>query len=165
MAIEEAKARGDPGHTIKAAFLAHKERAREHVTRLNETLHDRDARRYAEWEARGKASAPRKDRLRPKRQPAPPAEPLILVIARIQGFRCVHCAGEMDMASREWDEDQSKPSIEHVIPRSLGGQNVGNRLVAHRGCNTEKGSSVPSGCEMIWLLVVNAHLGHQPQRF
>lgn len=55
-------------------------------------------------------------------------------------------------------------SIEHVVPRCLGGAlGFGNVIGAHGECNRRKGGRMPTGCELIWLLAVNARLGVQPQ--
>lgn len=108
----------------------------------------------------------RKDRLRPRRrQQGPPDEPNLLErIAFIQGGRCVHCAGPLKFRAHE-STDDAFPTFEHVIPRAMGGVNVGNRLAAHRVCNMRKGNSKPTGCEMVMLLAVNARLGVEPTRF
>jgi 5-methylcytosine-specific restriction endonuclease McrA len=49
-------------------------------------------------------------------------------------------------------------TIEHVVPRALGGRSDGNRVVAHRSCNEAKGDREPNGCELIWLSAANARL-------
>lgn len=55
-------------------------------------------------------------------------------------------------------------STEHVVPRSAGGfWGLGNIVGAHQPCNVRKGDRLPTGCELIWLLAVNARLGVQPQ--
>lgn len=63
--------------------------------------------------------------------------------------------------------DKRAPTIDHVIPLALGGHNlVGNMLAAHRYCNSvTKGGRMPTGCELIWLLAVNARTGYGPQRW
>lgn len=50
-------------------------------------------------------------------------------------------------------------TLDHVIPRALGGRHLGNMLVAHRHCNTRRGSAKPTGCMLILLAAVNARLG------
>jgi 5-methylcytosine-specific restriction endonuclease McrA len=52
-----------------------------------------------------------------------------------------------------------RPSFDHVVPRSKGGANVGNRIAMHRECNCLKSDRMPNGCELLWLAVVNARLG------
>jgi len=59
-----------------------------------------------------------------------------------------------------------KPSLDHVVPRSLGGADrLGNLLVMHGICNGRKSNDIPTGCELIWLLAVNARLGVEPVRW
>lgn len=53
-----------------------------------------------------------------------------------------------------------RASIDHVVPRSLGGvDKMGNMLASHSKCNGIKGDRMPNGCEMVWLQAVNARLG------
>lgn len=57
-------------------------------------------------------------------------------------------------------------SIDHVIPRSLeGADGFGNLLLCHGECNGRKTNDAPTGCEMVFLLAVNARLGVLPQVF
>ncbi len=48
---------------------------------------------------------------------------------------------------------------DHVIPRSKGGINRANLIAAHPWCNTQKGNRNPTGCELIWLDMVNTKMG------
>jgi hypothetical protein len=109
------------------------------------------------------ATFKRKDRLRPRAKGPSLIPKLIQKIADIQGGRCVHCGGALDHSLSRFNP--LRPTYEHVIPRARGGKNVGNRLVAHLVCNGEKGDSMPTGCELVWLLAVNARLGVEPTRF
>jgi 5-methylcytosine-specific restriction endonuclease McrA len=132
------------GGTAKAALQAVKDaKARKaHVAAVNRRLD---------------AQAPRKDRLRPKAK-GPAKEPrLIERIAEIQLYLCILCGREMDFLAHSNADDA--PSFDHVLPKIRGGGNVGNRLAAHRRCNTEKSDNLPNGCELIWLAAVNARLG------
>lgn len=47
-------------------------------------------------------------------------------------------------------------SIDHVVPKSKGGDDYGNRVVAHVACNTRKADRMPTGCELLWLEVSKA---------
>lgn len=54
-------------------------------------------------------------------------------------------------------------SADHTYPRSRGGQNrLGNITLMHTDCNEWKGDAKPTGCEIIWLIAVNAYIGIQP---
>lgn len=62
--------------------------------------------------------------------------------------------------------DASCHSLDHVIPVALGGDNgVGNYVLCHSECNRRKANDVPTGCEMVWLLAVNARIGALPVVF
>lgn len=57
-------------------------------------------------------------------------------------------------------------SVDHVIPKSRGGPDaIGNFTLTHWVCNNRKGSDMPHGCQLIFLLAVNARLGVQPDRW
>ena len=107
--------------------------------------------KYADWIARGKPPSPSlpafwvwKGR----------ADPLLQRIAKVQGGACSLCGRPLS-----FDKDgPQQPTVEHVTPRSRGGRNHKNRLVAHRGCNLRKGAGLPTGCELILLQAVNARL-------
>ena len=63
-------------------------------------------------------------------------------------------------------EDGDVCTVDHVIPKAMGGADiVGNFVMAHKGCNAEKSARAPSGCELVWLLAVNARIGFGPQRW
>lgn len=56
---------------------------------------------------------------------------------------------------------------DHVVPQSRrGSRSLGNILLAHAGCNNNKGNRWPTGCELIMLASVNARLAAIiPQRY
>lgn len=135
LALSEAKAAKLAGHEIRAVWAAEKQR------------HRRDAQQTLAL-----VSSPR-----PKRRKRHIAHaPLLYRIAKIQGFKCILCGGGMLFGAHP--NDPHRASVDHVIPRSLGGRDHNNRLAAHKGCNTDKASSPPTGCELIWLQFVNAEL-------
>jgi hypothetical protein len=53
-----------------------------------------------------------------------------------------------------------RPTFDHVVSRAKTKKHKGNLLAAHRKCNGEKGDRDPTGCELIWLEVVNERSGH-----
>lgn len=76
-----------------------------------------------------------------------------------QGGHCAICGGEMAGEGVKW-------SLDHVVPRSLGGfDGIGNYVLTHGECNGLKSNRIPTGCELVWLLAINARLGAQPQAF
>ena len=52
-------------------------------------------------------------------------------------------------------------NLDHVWPRRFRHGHVGNIVLAHNRCNSAKGDRRPTGCEIIFLEVVNARLGLQ----
>lgn len=50
-------------------------------------------------------------------------------------------------------------TLDHVVPRSRGGAQLGNLLVVHNWCNLRKADRMPTGCELIMLAAVNARVG------
>lgn len=70
------------------------------------------------------------------------------------------CAGCGQLMSRH------NCSVDHVIPKARGGfDGFGNVVAMHPHCNHAKADRMPTGCELIWLLAVNARLGVGPQRW
>lgn len=77
------------------------------------------------------------------------------VLLRLQGGVCAGCGRQI---RRMW------ASVDHVIPLALKGfDGFGNWVVMHVDCNRLKADRLPTGCELIWLLAVNARLGVHPQ--
>ena len=64
-----------------------------------------------------------------------------------QSGKCALCGGRMI--------NKQTITIDHVLPKTLGGKNVGNRLAVHRVCNTHKGGRMPKACELLLLEAVN----------
>ena len=83
------------------------------------------------------------------------------ILIRHQRNICAICGGEMEDGTMD-----GRASLDHVIPKALGGADrLGNLVAAHRGCNGKKGSDPPTGCTLVWLLVVNNRLGVEPMRW
>lgn len=113
----------------------------------------RDAQRYADWERRGKPPSPslppkRKDRLRPRKQQQG-QDPLRERLFRAQQGLCGLCGYRIDLR---------EGTIDHVVPRALGGRNVGNVLLAHLVCNNQKAARLPTFEELRTLAKVNERL-------
>jgi 5-methylcytosine-specific restriction endonuclease McrA len=109
--------------------------------------------KYSDWVARGTPPSPSLPThwVWKKRNPA---TPLVQAMAAAQGGACFLCGEPL-----RFDADgPQQPTFEHVVPRSRGGGNSKNRLIAHRSCNLRKGSRMPNGCELILLDAVNARL-------
>lgn len=77
-----------------------------------------------------------------------------------QGSLCAICGKAITENDR--DSENMRPSLDHVIPRDMAGGNLLNLVVAHNQCNRMKANDLPTGCEVIWLLAVNARLRQLP---
>jgi 5-methylcytosine-specific restriction endonuclease McrA len=76
-----------------------------------------------------------------------------------QGGLCAICGQPLDPVIH-------RATTDHVIPLALGGRDaLGNFVAVHRRCNTWKANDIPTGCEMVWLLFVNAKVGASPTLF
>jgi len=85
---------------------------------------------------------------------------------RAQGGLCAICGERIEIQFYARVDRRMTASTEHVIPLSLKGPpGLGNLVCAHRGCNEDKGDRPPTGCELIWLLAVNARMGVGPVRW
>ena len=99
----------------------------------------------------------------------PPAWKVALrpLLRKAQGgdrARCAVC-GDLLTAQVWADPRWNRATFDHVIPRALRGLNgPGNMVLAHSGCNSWKGDRPPTGCELVWLLAVNARIGAEPLR-
>lgn len=114
----------------------------------------RDEVRYADWVARGKPpspSAPRRDRLRPRARQG--GNPFRIYLYHAQDGNCGLCGNPIG--------DPCEGTIDHVVPRALGGRNVGNRLLAHGLCNNQKADRPPTMHELEALARVNERLTAQ----
>lgn len=87
-------------------------------------------------------------------------------LIQAQGNLCSGCGKPMgNRAAPKWIKPYDRPSRDHTFPRSAGGLNrLGNFTAMHSLCNSMKGDDMPTGCELIWLMAVNARLGVEPQR-
>lgn len=80
-------------------------------------------------------------------------------ICAICGYKMLALGDHLGLRNR-------RPSCEHVIPRSMGGSDhLGNIVASHWICNSLKSDRKPTGCELIWLLAVNARLDVEPVRW
>lgn len=61
-----------------------------------------------------------------------------------QGGLCWWCREKMSMEplritdNGNWKDNTKYATFEHLIPRSMGGKNSGNRVLAHAGCNNKR---------------------------
>lgn len=87
-------------------------------------------------------------------------------LCRVQDRRCACCFEHMAKKRRlgsgpkgkKKRDNPNRASIDHVVPRALGGLNEGNIVAVHLRCNGRKGGRMPTGCELVVLAWVNARL-------
>ncbi len=120
-----------------------------------------DKARYAAWEARGCPPSPslplkRKDKIRPSVRD-PYYQSLMVRMVLAQGGVCFLCGDALDTDNLPANSPM-RASFDHVVPVSLGGENIGNRMAAHRDCNGRKGNRRPYACELLFLSVVNIYV-------
>jgi 5-methylcytosine-specific restriction endonuclease McrA len=67
-----------------------------------------------------------------------PRRKRILSLARRDGWRCHYCNAVLSLA--EEDEEEQYPTIDHFVPKHLGGPNAKwNLVLSCRPCNLDKG--------------------------
>ncbi|MGJ0508914.1 MAG: hypothetical protein ACR652_17660 [Methylocystis sp.] len=80
---------------------------------------------------------------------------------KAQDGRCAICGRPLIRDERFHDD--TGWNLDHVYPRArykrLG--NRGNLVLTHIACNTAKADREPTGCEVIMLHAVNAHMRHE----
>jgi hypothetical protein len=51
------------------------------------------------------------------------------------------------------------PTFDHIIPVNRGGRkDVRNGLMKHQRCNEKREDALPTGCDLVWQLLVAAKL-------
>lgn len=53
-------------------------------------------------------------------------------------------------------------TVEHVWPFAIAidANRIGNTVLAHQKCNSEKNNRAPRGCEVLFLFATNRRLGY-----
>jgi 5-methylcytosine-specific restriction endonuclease McrA len=96
---------------------------------------------------------------RPMRGPERREAVRVLLLA--QNYICAHCEDPVDPTILH--PHKESPTIEHVLPRSLGGRNnIENLLVKHQVCNEAAGARPPSPQDRRWQLIVRGWLRSNP---
>ena len=91
---------------------------------------------------------------------------LMLTLWRAQGGICAGCGKPLPPFGQAGVKRVDQLSIDHTVPRALGGvDRLGNMTCMHKLCNEMKTDDMPTGCEAIWLLAVNARIGMGPQKW
>lgn len=79
------------------------------------------------------------------------------IIQRAQWHICPICGEDLPLnltLRPDW-----RPSFDHVWPLVTGGRDgLGNIVVVHQHCNSTKAGRRPTGCELVWLMAVNARV-------
>jgi len=102
----------------------------------------------------------RRDRVRPRASYVD-----IRLLLEAQNNHCGICGTRLPPFKGVMLADpMTRPTIDHVVPRSKGGRNYRNIVAAHERCNNRKADRMPTGCELLWLNVVNSKLTPSPTR-
>lgn len=86
-----------------------------------------------------------------------PYAELVMPIWEAQRRHCPICGWPLELAQMR--EPLVGWSIDHVWPRRFRFRDHGNMLIAHLACNNGKAARLPTGCELLMLVAVNAQLG------
>jgi 5-methylcytosine-specific restriction endonuclease McrA len=79
-----------------------------------------------------------------------------MLLWKLQDLRCAGCG---ERAHPHIRRGPHRLTVDEVIPRARGGRReYGNQLVMHQHCNFSKADRMPTGCELVWLEMVNARL-------
>lgn len=79
-----------------------------------------------------------------------------------QGKCCYLCGEKMYPGDRY--HHRRGWTADHVRPRAIGGSRWQNLLLAHAGCNNDKGDRPPHPCELLLLNAMNTQL-HEEARW
>lgn len=81
------------------------------------------------------------------------------LLAQSQNNLCAGCGMPLNVSRKTKPTHADYPTLDHVTPRSTGGsRHLGNVIVMHRKCNNRKADRPPTGCERLWLDLVNTKL-------
>lgn len=126
----------------------------------------KDQYRYQEWEKRGKPPSasffpPQRVFLSKEERKPQKTNKLMVLMIHVQLNQCVLCGSILKIDDSLRSDHPDRPSFDHVVSKAKGGQNKGNRIAVHRQCNSIKSNRDPTGCELIWLMVVNYAIEYQ----
>lgn len=116
--------------------------------------------RYAYPEGHKSEAQAKRIRARKRAGARPIPRPVLKALWRAQWGRCPYCPAPLEdpLGLRGY-----RVNGDHVIPRGLNGPDaVGNLVCAHADCNHRKADRPPYGCELVFLMAVNARLGVGP---
>lgn len=71
------------------------------------------------------------------------------LLLKAQSYQCAYCKCDLTLKEATFD---------HVVPRSKGGPNVANRVIACHACNNAKGNRMPTGEELVILKAAQAEM-------
>ncbi|MGI9491488.1 MAG: HNH endonuclease [Geminicoccaceae bacterium] len=65
-----------------------------------------------------------------------------------QNGKCFYCREPMLMDHKKGDMKKRTVSLDHVVPQMMGGKKPNNSVAAHRQCNADKGTRMPTEDEL-----------------
>ena len=79
---------------------------------------------------------------------------------------CAACGAFLPSGKRLPRHHPDSPTFDHVIARSKGGgRTLTNGLLKHQRCNQQRGQRPPTGCDLLWLDLVQSRLVGRPRSF
>ena len=79
---------------------------------------------------------------------------------------CAGCGAFLPGGRRLPRHHPEAPTFDHVIARSEGGgRTLANGLLKHQRCNQQRGHKPPTGCDLLWLDLVQSRLAGRPRSF
>lgn len=79
--------------------------------------------------------------------------------AYVQDYKCAICGNKFKYLQTKNAPSSEVASFDHVIPRSLGGELLGNVFLSHARCNLKKGDTEPTQKMIDTLQKINSRLG------
>ena len=79
---------------------------------------------------------------------------------------CAGCGAFLPSGKRLPRHHPESPTFDHVIVRSEGGgRTLTNGLLKHQRCNQQRGHKPATGCDLLWLDLVQSRLVGRPKSF
>lgn len=71
-----------------------------------------------------------------------------------QNGRCFYCGEPMKKQRFKKIVAEDGYTVDHFVPKSLGGNSGGNKVLCHNKCNSRKGNRLPTDAEIDHFMVI-----------